>query len=168
MSPRETVWGAYTKIAETLRQRILNGGLAPGFPFPSEAMLCEEFTVVRNTIRRALAALEDEGLIETLPGKGRVVHGDAPHRYAYRRIADELRGQIECGELAPGDALPSEAAIVETYGVARGTAPSGSHRAGSGRPHRGTAWQGALRKQTSVDGAPRPWTPGRARLAPST
>lgn len=78
MSPRETAWGAYAQIAETLRQRILNGGLAPDFPFPSEAMLCEEFAVVRNTIRRALAALEDEGLIETLPGKGRAVRGDAP------------------------------------------------------------------------------------------
>lgn len=122
MSPRETAWGAYMQIAETLRRRIVNGDLAPGFLLPSEAMLCEEFTVVRNTVRRALAVLEDEGLIETLPGKGRAVRGAAPQRYAYRRIADELRGQIERGELAPGDVLPSEAALVEQYAVARGTA----------------------------------------------
>jgi DNA-binding GntR family transcriptional regulator len=122
VSPRETAWGAYAQIAEALRQRIVSGDLAPGSLLPSEAVLCEEFAVVRNTVRRALAALEDDELIETLPGKGRVVRGDAPSQYHYRRIADDLRGQIERGELAPGDALPSEAALVEEYDVARGTA----------------------------------------------
>lgn len=122
MSPRETAWGAYAQIAEVLRQRISGGELVPGSPMPSEAALCDEFAVVRNTVRRALAALEDEGLIETLPGKGRVVRGEAPTQYEYRRIAAELRKRIEGGDLAVGDALPSEAAIVEKYGVARGTA----------------------------------------------
>jgi DNA-binding GntR family transcriptional regulator len=122
VSPRETAWGAYAQIADVLRQRITSGDLAPGSLLPSEASLCEEFAVVRNTVRRALAALEDEALIETLPGKGRMVRGEAPTQYEYRRIAADLRGQIERRELADGDALPSEAAIVETYGVARGTA----------------------------------------------
>lgn len=122
MSPRETAWGAYARIADVLRERIVSGDLAPGSPLPSEATLCEEFAVVRNTIRRALAALEDERLIETLPGKGRVVRGEAPSQYAYHRIAADLRAQIERGDLAPGDALPSEAALVQRYGVARGTA----------------------------------------------
>jgi DNA-binding GntR family transcriptional regulator len=122
VSPRDTAWGAYAQIAEVLRQRITSGDLAPGALLPSEAALCEEFAVVRNTARRALAALEDEGLIETLPGKGRAVRGDAPSQYEYRRIADDLRGRIERRELGPGDALPSEAALVEEYKVARGTA----------------------------------------------
>ncbi|GAA4620451.1 hypothetical protein GCM10023196_004490 [Actinoallomurus vinaceus] len=122
MSPRETAWGAYAQIAEVLRQRISSGDLAPGSLMPSEAALCDEFAVVRNTVRRALAALEDDGLVETLPGKGRVVRGEAPTQYAYRRIAADLRDRIERGELATGDPLPSEAVIVETYGVARGTA----------------------------------------------
>ncbi|GAB3979202.1 hypothetical protein GCM10029978_073950 [Actinoallomurus acanthiterrae] len=122
MSPRETAWGAYAQIAEVLRQLISSGDLAPGSLMPSEAALCDEFAVVRNTVRRALAALEDEGLVETLPGKGRVVRGEAPTQYAYSRIAADLRDRIARGELATGDPLPSEAAIVETYGVARGTA----------------------------------------------
>ena len=124
MSPRETAWGTYAKIADVLRERISSGDLAPGSPLPSEAALCAEFTVVRNTVRRALTTLEDEGLIETLPGKGRLVRGDAPSQYEYRRIANDLRSQIEDGELTAGDALPSEATIVEEYGVARGTARS--------------------------------------------
>ena len=58
MSPRETAWGTYAKIADVLRERIVSGGLTPGSPLPSEAALCEEFTVVRNTVRRALGTLE--------------------------------------------------------------------------------------------------------------
>jgi GntR family transcriptional regulator len=50
------------------------------------------------------------------------VRGEAPTQYEYRRIAAELRKRIEGGDLTVGDALPSEAAIVEKYGVARGTA----------------------------------------------
>ncbi|GAA4942859.1 hypothetical protein GCM10023224_26750 [Streptomonospora halophila] len=131
MSPRATPWGTYTQIAETLRQRITSGALAPGAALPSESALGDEFNVARSTVRRALAALEADHLIRTLPGTGRVVcdpdegskAGDpSGHQPQYRRIAAELRGKISRGDLAPGDALPSEAAIVRTYDVSRGTA----------------------------------------------
>ena len=129
MSPRSTAWGAYAQIAETLRQRLTSGDYPAGSQLPSEAALCAEFSVARNTVRRALSALEDEGLIETLPGRGRVVRkpGDTetsptPALPQYRKIANDLRTEIEDGTLAPGDALPSEAAIVNEHGVSRGTA----------------------------------------------
>ncbi|MGH3373789.1 MAG: GntR family transcriptional regulator [Actinoallomurus sp.] len=119
---RVTAWGIYAKITGVLRERITSGALAPEASVPSESALCEEFTVVRNTARRALATLEGEGLIETLPGKGRIVCGRAPAQYEYRRIASDFRRHIENGRLIPGDILPSEAEIVAKYGVARGTA----------------------------------------------
>ncbi|MGH3373578.1 MAG: GntR family transcriptional regulator [Actinoallomurus sp.] len=122
MSRQATTWGTYTKITGVLRERITSGVLAPGAPIPSEAALCEEFAVVRNTIRRALATLEDEDLIETLPGKGRTVRGGTPAQCAYRRIATDLRGHPKNGRLTAGDILPSEAGIAAQYGVARGTA----------------------------------------------
>ncbi|CAA9383721.1 MAG: hypothetical protein AVDCRST_MAG66-494 [uncultured Pseudonocardia sp.] len=40
---------------------------------------------------------------------------------ASRRIADEFAARIEAGEFAPGDKLPSERALVASYGVARNT-----------------------------------------------
>jgi DNA-binding GntR family transcriptional regulator len=43
-------------------------------------------------------------------------------RPPYRQIADQLRAAIERGELQPGDRLPSEAALMEHYHVARMTA----------------------------------------------
>lgn len=127
MSARQTTWGAYARIADALRERLAAGDPPPGALLPSEAVLCTEYGVVRNTVRRALATLESEGLIETLPGRGRVVRppgqpasGSAPP--AYRRIATDLRAEISRGTLVPGDALPSEAALMERYAVARGTA----------------------------------------------
>jgi DNA-binding GntR family transcriptional regulator len=60
-----------------------------------------------------------------VPGTGRVVRtpgqplGASPR---YRQIAEELRTRIEDGELAPGDLLPSESALVERHRVSRGTA----------------------------------------------
>ena len=39
--------------------------------------------------------------------------------YVYVQIADLLAEKIASGELAPGDRLPSELEVAETYGVAR-------------------------------------------------
>lgn len=39
----------------------------------------------------------------------------------YLQIADDLAAQIRSGVLAPGDAVPSEAELMERYGVASGT-----------------------------------------------
>lgn len=130
MSPR-TPWGTYHQIADALRSRVSSGELATGEVLPSESALGQEFGVSRTTVRRALAELEAERLIKALPGTGRVVcteverkatAGEGPPRAQYRRIAAELRARIDSGELSPGSALPSEAALVRQYGVSRGTA----------------------------------------------
>jgi DNA-binding GntR family transcriptional regulator len=125
---RRTSWGAYARIADALRERLAAGDPRPGELLPSEAALCKEYSVARNTVPRALATLESEGLIEALPGRGRVARapsaaadsGNTPPQY--RKIAAILRADIAAGTLRPGDALPSEATLTERYGVARGTA----------------------------------------------
>ncbi|HKR52644.1 MAG TPA: GntR family transcriptional regulator [Pseudonocardiaceae bacterium] len=119
-----TPWGTYARIAEHLRERW--AVLTPGSAVPSETSLAAEFGVVRNTVRRALAELEREGLIVTVPGRGRVVGEPVGTIIAgYRRIADELRQQITSGELVPGQRVPSEAELMRRYGVSRGTARQG-------------------------------------------
>lgn len=120
MSSAPTQWGAYARIADALRTRLAD--VSPGSPVPSEASLASEFSVARNTVRRALAELAREGLIGTVPGRGRVrlpAEGDAVP--AYRRIAAELRRGIAGGSPAAGQPLPSEAALTREYGVSRGT-----------------------------------------------
>jgi DNA-binding GntR family transcriptional regulator len=44
---------------------------------------------------------------------------------AYVRIAAAVRGQIESGELAPGEPVPSITTLVQEHGVARQTAAKG-------------------------------------------
>jgi DNA-binding GntR family transcriptional regulator len=126
VSPRATAWGAYKAIAEALRARITDGEFPPGTLLPSEATLCAEYAVARNTLRRALDQLAEDELLVVQPGRGRVVASPGEQAASsgpqYRRIADDLRARITSGELRPGDALPSESALVERYGVARGTA----------------------------------------------
>lgn len=125
MNARATRWGAYKRITEAVRARITEGEFAPGEAIPSEVMLCAEYGVARNTLRRALDRLSEEGMIVVMPGRGRVVAPAAGTVASvvpqYRALAAELRSMIESGQLRPGDPLPSESALVEQHGVARGT-----------------------------------------------
>ena len=41
--------------------------------------------------------------------------------FAYRKIAADLRGQIDCGDLASGDPVPSARQLSQEYGVAMET-----------------------------------------------
>lgn len=118
-------WRLYPLVADALRARLRGGALLPGAPLPSEAALAEEFGVARNTLRRALAVLAAEGLVETHDGVGRFA-GDPSATVAlrpprYRQIADDLRAQIADRRWRPGDRLPSESALCARYGVSRAT-----------------------------------------------
>lgn len=56
-------------VADVLRHQIHAGGYAEG-GLPGEQELAAEFFVSRNTVREALAALKDEGIIERGPRTG--------------------------------------------------------------------------------------------------
>ncbi len=60
----------YVQIHEELRSRILKGQYEFGDFLPAERALAESFSVERVTVRRALAILVDEGLIEKRAGSG--------------------------------------------------------------------------------------------------
>jgi GntR family transcriptional regulator len=60
----------YLQLVEQVRHAAASGGLRAGEPLPSIRPLAEELRVNRNTIAKAYAELESQGVIETLPGKG--------------------------------------------------------------------------------------------------
>ncbi|WP_406837319.1 GntR family transcriptional regulator [Streptomyces sp. AHU1] len=60
-------------IADDLRQQITTGRLQPGERLPSEADLADRYEVSTLTLRSALAALQGEGLVEKIHGKGNFV-----------------------------------------------------------------------------------------------
>ncbi|HLP75966.1 MAG TPA: GntR family transcriptional regulator [Candidatus Paceibacterota bacterium] len=60
----------YLQLMDQVRYAAASGGLRPGEALPSIRPLAEELRVNRNTIAKAYAELESQGVIETIPGKG--------------------------------------------------------------------------------------------------
>jgi DNA-binding GntR family transcriptional regulator len=116
--------GTYRQIADDVRQLIAGGRLPSGAMVPSEMSLAEQYGVARGTVRSALALLVDEGLIEVVPGQGRRVAGDGteqPSGTAWAGVAAALRQRLESGEFTPEAPMPSEADLVDEFGVSRNT-----------------------------------------------
>ena len=61
---------AYLQLVDQVRYAAASGALRPGDTLPSIRPLAEELRVNRNTIAKAYAELESQGVIETIPGKG--------------------------------------------------------------------------------------------------
>lgn len=64
---KDSLWSA---IASTLRSEIGVGHYRPGDKLPTEAALSARFGVNRHTVRHALAALADRGLVQSRRGAG--------------------------------------------------------------------------------------------------
>jgi GntR family transcriptional regulator len=60
----------YLQLVDQVRRAAASGALRPGEPLPSIRPLAEELRVNRNTVAKAWAELESQGVIETIPGKG--------------------------------------------------------------------------------------------------
>ena len=60
----------YLQLADQIRYAAASGRLSPGDPLPALRPLAEELRINRNTIAKAYAELEAQGIIETIPGKG--------------------------------------------------------------------------------------------------
>ncbi len=63
----------YEQLAARLRADILNGTYRTGQRLPSERTLIEELGLARETVRRAVAVLRQEGLVVVERGHGVVV-----------------------------------------------------------------------------------------------
>jgi len=60
----------YLQIVDQVKAAAASGTLHSGEPLPSIRPLAEELRVNRNTIAKAYTELENQGVIETIPGKG--------------------------------------------------------------------------------------------------
>lgn len=68
----------WEQVAADLRREIRSGELGPGARLPSEPELSEMYGVSRGTVRSAVRALRDEGLIVVRMGKGSYVRRELP------------------------------------------------------------------------------------------
>lgn len=60
----------YLQLVDQIRYAAAAGALRSGEPLPGIRPLAEELRINRNTIAKAYAELESQGVIETVPGKG--------------------------------------------------------------------------------------------------
>jgi len=67
----------YLQIVEQIRHALEVGGLRPGDQLPTVRQLATELTIAPNTIVKAYNELQRMGLIESRPGVGTVVSGQA-------------------------------------------------------------------------------------------
>ena len=78
-------------VADSLRERILNGELPPGVQLRQDA-LADEFGISRIPVREALLQLEATNLVKIMPHRGAVVTG-----VSLEELEDifQLRAQLE-------------------------------------------------------------------------
>ncbi|WP_158842906.1 GntR family transcriptional regulator [Saccharothrix deserti] len=121
--------GTYLTIADQMVNKIEGGDWPPGAPVPSEAALTDQFKVARGTVRSALRVVEERGLIEVKPGRGRFVAArngaqlpaTTTPTAAYELVAQAVLKLIEEQSLPANTPLPSETRLMTEHGVSRTT-----------------------------------------------
>lgn len=103
MLTRGTGVALWRQIYSRLEGDISSERYSPGDRLPSESSLSKEFGVNRHTIRRALAALEEDGLVRIEHGRGSFVREQVIHYPVSKRtrFSENLSSQRR----APGNIL---------------------------------------------------------------
>ena len=60
----------YSKLMEDLREKMVSGEIQAGDRLPSENELSAQYQVSRQTVRKALSVLQNEGYIYAEHGRG--------------------------------------------------------------------------------------------------
>ena len=80
----------YEQIVGQVKERIMNGMLRPGVALPSVRTLAKELRISALTVKKAYDALEQEGFVVTVHGKGSFVADLNP-----QIAAEERRREVE-------------------------------------------------------------------------
>ena len=83
----------YLQLVDQVKAAAASGAVRAGDPLPGIRPLAEELRVNRNTVAKAYAELESQGIIETLAGKGCFIRSNgSPFRKDVRRrlVAEKI------------------------------------------------------------------------------
>jgi len=118
---RRSNWPLYLQIADELRDQILNEAVRPGARLPSEHDLMETYGAARQTVRKAIAELKSEGLLDSERGRGVFVRARAPIVRSANELLSAERWQGDATS-SPPEAASQDAEVEVTVGRARATA----------------------------------------------
>ncbi len=82
----------YEQVKDALRKMVVTGAIAPNEKLPSVRSLAGSLAINPNTIQRAIEALEQEGYVCSVPGKGSFA---APQAGMDRRRQEELLARLD-------------------------------------------------------------------------
>lgn len=113
----------YQRLADSLRQDIVDGVRGPGDQLPSENVIAEEYGLAPGTARQALAKLVGEGILERFHGKGTFVRRPSFDKSLFRffrfRGADGAhvvpQSRILQRSIEPAPAHVADKLLIEQY-----------------------------------------------------
>ena len=114
----------HNKVRETIAAQIRSGAIPPGARLQSERDLADQMGVSRVTVRRALDALADDGLVRAARGSGRFVSDTAlaepPNALLSFTELGAERGLRATSNVLRSDVRPATLEEAEVFGVAPG------------------------------------------------
>ena len=87
----------YMQLVDQVKAAAASGAMQAGEPLPGIRPLAEQLRVNRNTVAKAYAELENQGVVETVAGKGCFVRASqSPFKKDVRRklLAETLDGAV--------------------------------------------------------------------------
>ncbi|MBR2189823.1 MAG: GntR family transcriptional regulator [Eubacterium sp.] len=85
----------YMEIVNWVREQINTGALQTDSKLPTENEMIRQFNVSRQSVRRAIQELENEGLLRTVQGSGTYIQGPAaPHSNKIALALTNYEGQV--------------------------------------------------------------------------
>jgi GntR family transcriptional regulator len=87
----------YLQVVDQVKAAAASGALRTGEPLPSIRPLAEQLRINRNTVAKAYAELEGQGVIETIAGRGCFLkENHSPFRkdVRLRMVAEEIDAAI--------------------------------------------------------------------------
>lgn len=113
------------RVRDEIAARITRGDLVPGQQLPTERELVNAFGVSRVTVRRAIAALTEEGLIYAIQGRGTYVASELlaepPNTLLSFHDMVENEHVVVGAEPLRVEVRPASISEAERFGVAPGT-----------------------------------------------
>jgi len=121
----------YLQVVDQVKAAAASGAVRAGEPLPSIRPLAELLRVNRNTVAKAYAELESQGVIETIAGKGCFVRAnDTPYKKSVRlelltQVVDEAVVQAHHLQVPRGELVRLVEERFETFEQARARAAKG-------------------------------------------
>jgi GntR family histidine utilization transcriptional repressor len=107
---RDSMIPMYEQVKVLILSRIESGEWPAGARLPSEPDLAEAYQVNRDTIRKAIRQLQDEGRVKVVRGKGTFSLGSGQAPLSYRSRVLLAQRELSMRHRARPDAAPPRAA----------------------------------------------------------